>query len=96
MDFAYTPEDEAFRSELRGWLEEHLPKFLAEWSEDEHQADKDLLVEGGDREQRQAVLEDADDEGPDQGADDRGAAAEEVGAAEDGGGDGRQLVGDAG
>ncbi len=35
MDFAYTPEDEAFRSELRGWLDEHLPKFLAEWSDDD-------------------------------------------------------------
>jgi alkylation response protein AidB-like acyl-CoA dehydrogenase len=25
MDFAYTPEEEAFRQELRTWLEEHLP-----------------------------------------------------------------------
>jgi alkylation response protein AidB-like acyl-CoA dehydrogenase len=36
MDFAYTAEDEAFRTELRGWLDEHLPKFLAEWSDDDH------------------------------------------------------------
>jgi alkylation response protein AidB-like acyl-CoA dehydrogenase len=35
MDFAYTDEDEAYRSELIGWLDEHLPKFLAEWSTDD-------------------------------------------------------------
>ena len=35
MDFAYTAEDEAFRDELRGWLDEHLPKFLADWGGDE-------------------------------------------------------------
>jgi alkylation response protein AidB-like acyl-CoA dehydrogenase len=35
MDFAYTPEDEAFRTDLRDWLDEHLPKFLAEWSDDD-------------------------------------------------------------
>ena len=34
MDFAYTAEDEAFRDELRGWLDENLPKFLAEWGDD--------------------------------------------------------------
>lgn len=34
MDFAYTAEDEAFRAELVDWLDDHLPKFLAEWSED--------------------------------------------------------------
>jgi alkylation response protein AidB-like acyl-CoA dehydrogenase len=28
MDFALTPEDEAFRDELRAWLDEHLPPFL--------------------------------------------------------------------
>ncbi len=33
MDFAYTAEDEAFRDELKAWLDENLPKFLAEWSE---------------------------------------------------------------
>ena len=27
MDFAYTPEDEAFRSELREWLDENLREF---------------------------------------------------------------------
>jgi alkylation response protein AidB-like acyl-CoA dehydrogenase len=31
MDFAYSDEDEAFRSELREWLDENLPKFLADW-----------------------------------------------------------------
>ncbi|MEJ7584670.1 MAG: acyl-CoA dehydrogenase family protein [Acidimicrobiales bacterium] len=35
MDFAYTTEDEAFRTELVEWLDERLPKFLAEWSEDD-------------------------------------------------------------
>ncbi len=30
MDFSYTPEDEAFRAELRGWLDENLPAFRAE------------------------------------------------------------------
>ena len=35
MDFSYTAEDEAFRVELRGWLDENLPKFLAEWADDE-------------------------------------------------------------
>ena len=29
MDFALAPEDEAFRDELRSWLDEHLPPFLA-------------------------------------------------------------------
>jgi alkylation response protein AidB-like acyl-CoA dehydrogenase len=28
MDFALSPDDEAFRDELRGWLDEHLPPFL--------------------------------------------------------------------
>lgn len=35
MDFAYTEEDEAFRTELIDWLDDALPKFLAEWSEDD-------------------------------------------------------------
>jgi alkylation response protein AidB-like acyl-CoA dehydrogenase len=30
MDFAFAPEDEAFRTELRAWLEEHLPAFKAQ------------------------------------------------------------------
>jgi alkylation response protein AidB-like acyl-CoA dehydrogenase len=28
VDFALAPEDEAFRDELRAWLDEHLPPFL--------------------------------------------------------------------
>ena len=28
MDFQYTPEQEAFRKELRGWLAANLPKDL--------------------------------------------------------------------
>src|SRR5687768_13329027 len=34
MDFAYTAEDEAFRQELRDWLDENLSKFLAEWADE--------------------------------------------------------------
>src|SRR5216684_5955953 len=30
MDFAYAPEDEAFRAELVAWLDENLPDFLAQ------------------------------------------------------------------
>jgi len=33
MDFAYTVEDEAFRAELVEWLDDQLPKFLAEWAD---------------------------------------------------------------
>ncbi len=33
MDFAHSPEDIAFRDELRQWLTDELPKFLAEWGE---------------------------------------------------------------
>ena len=29
MDFAFTPEDDAFRAELHTWLEENLPEFMA-------------------------------------------------------------------
>ena len=35
MDFAHSAEDLAFRDELRAWLDENLPKFLAEWSDAE-------------------------------------------------------------
>jgi alkylation response protein AidB-like acyl-CoA dehydrogenase len=31
MDFAYTAEDEAFRTELIEWLDDNLDKFLADW-----------------------------------------------------------------
>ena len=34
MDFAYTAEDDAFRHELRSWLDENLPKFFSEWGDD--------------------------------------------------------------
>jgi len=30
VDFAYTAEDEAFRKELRDWLDANLPEFLDE------------------------------------------------------------------
>jgi alkylation response protein AidB-like acyl-CoA dehydrogenase len=39
MDFSHSEADEVFRTELTDWLDEHLPKFLAEWSEDEDPAD---------------------------------------------------------
>jgi alkylation response protein AidB-like acyl-CoA dehydrogenase len=35
MDFAYEAADVAFRDELTGWLDEHLPKFLADWGGDD-------------------------------------------------------------
>jgi alkylation response protein AidB-like acyl-CoA dehydrogenase len=35
VDFAESAEDAAFRAELVGWLGDHLPKFLAEWSDPE-------------------------------------------------------------
>ncbi|HEY1990573.1 MAG TPA: acyl-CoA dehydrogenase family protein [Acidimicrobiales bacterium] len=35
MDFSLSPEDEAFRDELRGWLDEHLEQFLIETDDDE-------------------------------------------------------------
>ena len=34
MDFAYEPEDEAFRADLRGWLEENLTKFFSEYEDE--------------------------------------------------------------
>jgi alkylation response protein AidB-like acyl-CoA dehydrogenase len=35
VDFADAPEDEAFRTELVGWLDDHLPPFLARWAGDD-------------------------------------------------------------
>lgn len=40
MDFAYTTEDEAFRTELCDWLDETLPKFLSEWGAEDESDDK--------------------------------------------------------
>ena len=34
MDFAHSPEDEAFRAELRGWLDENLQAFFADYADD--------------------------------------------------------------
>ena len=33
MDFAYTEEDEAFKAELKAWLDERLPTFLEKWAD---------------------------------------------------------------
>jgi alkylation response protein AidB-like acyl-CoA dehydrogenase len=35
VDFAHAPEDLAFRDELTGWVDENLPKFLADWGGDD-------------------------------------------------------------
>ncbi|MEE9146328.1 MAG: hypothetical protein V3U27_02915, partial [Candidatus Tectomicrobia bacterium] len=35
MDFSYTPEQEAFRRELRAWLEPNLHEHREQWGEDE-------------------------------------------------------------
>lgn len=45
MDFAYSAEDEAFRDELTAWLDDNLPKFLAEWS-DEDSGDENVAGPG--------------------------------------------------
>lgn len=47
MDFAYSEKDEAFRAELRGWLDEELPKFLAEWSSDDDEGHDAADHDGG-------------------------------------------------
>ena len=39
MDFSFTAEDEAFRAELRSWLDEELPRFLEDWSTDDDGAE---------------------------------------------------------
>jgi alkylation response protein AidB-like acyl-CoA dehydrogenase len=41
VDFALAADDEAFRDELRDWLDAHLPTFLAEWG------DKDADTQDG-------------------------------------------------
>ena len=51
MDFRYTAEDEAFRDELVGWLDEHLPPFLAEWADDDGAGREGIL---GQMERRRA------------------------------------------
>ena len=49
MDFAFTAEDEAFRAELRDWLDAELPRFLDDWTDDG--ADATPSVESFDRTQ---------------------------------------------
>lgn len=45
MDFSYTKEDEAFRQELCAWLDEHLPKFLAEYDEGTEDEERQMASE---------------------------------------------------
>jgi alkylation response protein AidB-like acyl-CoA dehydrogenase len=52
MDFAYTPEDVAFRDELCGWLDENLPKFLADWTSDDDPGGGRLAAIGRTQERR--------------------------------------------
>jgi alkylation response protein AidB-like acyl-CoA dehydrogenase len=40
VDFSLAPEDEAFRDELRAWLDEHLPPFLEKEQADEDEDDQ--------------------------------------------------------
>jgi alkylation response protein AidB-like acyl-CoA dehydrogenase len=35
VDFSHAPEDLAFRDELTAWVDENLPKFLADWGGDD-------------------------------------------------------------
>ena len=39
MDFSFTPEDEAFRAELRDWLDRNLPDF--------RENEEELTADGG-------------------------------------------------
>ncbi|MEX0663949.1 MAG: acyl-CoA dehydrogenase family protein [Acidimicrobiia bacterium] len=52
MDFAYTPEDVAFRNELCEWLDENLPKFLADWTSDDDPGGGRLAAIGRTQERR--------------------------------------------
>jgi len=52
MDFAYTPEDVAFRDELCGWLDDNLPKFLADWMSDDDPGGGRLAAVGRTQERR--------------------------------------------
>ena len=45
MDFSFTPEDEAFRQELKAWLAVNLPEFNAEGEiGDEHDPDRRTML----------------------------------------------------
>ncbi|HMD46121.1 MAG TPA: acyl-CoA dehydrogenase family protein [Acidimicrobiales bacterium] len=52
MDFALAPEDEAFRDELRAWLDVHLPPYLEKESADTADTADDDNSVGGARIQR--------------------------------------------
>jgi alkylation response protein AidB-like acyl-CoA dehydrogenase len=50
VDFALAPEDEAFRDELRAWLDEHLPPFL-----EKEALDEDAKLSGAASQNRRAA-----------------------------------------
>jgi alkylation response protein AidB-like acyl-CoA dehydrogenase len=50
VDFALAPEDEAFRDELRAWLDEHLPPFL-----EKETLDEDARLSGAASQNRRAA-----------------------------------------
>jgi len=52
VDFAYSPEDVAFREELCSWLDENLPKFLADWTSDDDPGGGRLAAIGRTQERR--------------------------------------------
>src|SRR5215204_5863278 len=69
-----------------------LQPHVDEHGRDDDRADDDLLDEGGDAEEVEAVAQHGHDERADERADDGALAAEQGGPADDGGGDGVQLV----
>jgi len=44
VDFALAPEDEAFRDELRAWLEVHLPPFLEKEAQDAQVGEESMPI----------------------------------------------------
>ena len=43
MDFAWSPEDLAFKEELEAFLEKELPPFLEEWADDDLEASRGVM-----------------------------------------------------
>jgi alkylation response protein AidB-like acyl-CoA dehydrogenase len=55
VDFALAPEDEAFRDELRSWLDEHLPPFLEKEALDAGGSDDGARLSGMASQRRRAA-----------------------------------------